>query len=486
MRSSRLVASWSAAGLVAAALIVACVDEKIVYRSGPNFKPLPQNSGNFVGYQSEADTLPVCGACHVDTHADWKLTRHARAWNTLVAINQQNNAVCQPCHSVSARGNAVTTTNVGYVGTGDARYHDVQCESCHGPGLAHIQNPEVTQPLASMKADTNITTGCGECHSGVHHPFVADWKASAHGSVPHWSATGPNTRAECRGCHVGQGALDAFNVRADYLEKSMGPGDTLAIVCAVCHDPHDRTNPKQLRYPVDVADVESNLCMKCHHKRGTPDPVASRGPHSPEGPLLLGTAGWWPPDVQAEIPDQIVSTHGTQRNPRLCAQCHVEHYEVEDKLTGDFLVTVTGHRFQAIPCVDANGIPTDQDDCADSERRFVACTASGCHGDENAARAAKFSAESDILNDVAELQRLLNLVRAARPGEFSATDGRWSTAEGADWNRQLAIMPGSIVHNPFLVRALIIASINQVKKDYGVTARTSETLADLLPRISRR
>jgi len=41
----------------------------------------------------------------------------------------------------------------------------VQCESCHGPGLPHVQNPDASQPLASILAAQDAAAGCGECHA---------------------------------------------------------------------------------------------------------------------------------------------------------------------------------------------------------------------------------------------------------------------------------------------------------------------------------
>jgi hypothetical protein len=40
---------------------------------------------------------------------------------------------------------------------------------------------------------------------------------------------------------------------------------------------------------------------------------------------------------------------------------------------------------------------------------------------------------------------------------------------GTQFNVSLAQAPGAIVHNPFLVEQLLVASINQLQKDYGVT-----------------
>ena len=70
-------------------------------------------------------------------------------------------------------------------------------------------------------------------------------------------------------------------------------------------------------------------------------------------------------------------------------------YEVTDAVTGDFVFNVTGHRFLAIPCVDANDLPTEEQSCGKTvgERNFASCTTSGCHGDETAALSALLTAE---------------------------------------------------------------------------------------------
>jgi hypothetical protein len=59
------------------------------------------------------------------------------------------------------------------------------------------------------------------------------------------------------------------------------------------------------------------------------------------------------------------------------------------------------------------------------------------------------------------------LSRVART-EFSNTDNRYTTGEGAQFNSSLADKVGSEVHNPFLLEALLIGSIQQVQKDYGI------------------
>ncbi len=47
--------------------------------------------------------------------------------------------------------------------------------------------------------------------------------------------------------------------------------------------------------------------------------------------------------------------------------------------------------------------------------------------------------------------------------------GKVTTWRGSTFNRNLALSPGSEVHNPFLAKALLRASIAQMAKDYGIT-----------------
>ncbi len=465
------------AALTAAIVVSGCTDEKIVYRDKPLFETPASVAAGFVGYQSTSSKTPTCGSCHVEVLGEWKETKHAGAWATLQA-NTGKKAYCEACHSVNNNGNGTADTLAGWRTTKDARYQDVQCESCHGAGLTHISNPtKANVPLVSLKPGSGFSNGCGACHSGVHNPFIDEWKLSGHGTlVP----TPNRARADstyCQGCHNGQGALATWGIaaRTNYKEKAKGPGDTLAITCAVCHDPHAKNNTAQLRFPINVNNTEQNLCMKCHNRRSVPDPTSSQGPHSPEGALLTGEFGWQPPGM--EIPGgatRIQTTHGSTANPRLCAGCHVNKYTVSDA-TGAFVQNVTGHRFLPTPCVGSNGAPTTAQDCVgDTNRSFKACAASGCHGSESAAKTAKSVAELRIKNLAIETNRLVALVKASKPTEFNTTDNKITTAEGAAFNSAGAYnattgaMTGATVHNPYLMEALLTASIAQLKKDYGV------------------
>ena len=462
--------------------LAGCVDEKIVFRDRDLFEEPLAAAGSFLGYSDAATQLTVCGNCHVEKQGDWVGTAHADAWAGLQA-NPGAQAFCEGCHTVNELGNSVTVA-AGHNVTGEERYYDVQCESCHGPGLTHVTNPmDANIPLAPLDVGVDLTQGCGECHAGTHHPFAEEWNLSRHGE----GANAPQYRTResggCNGCHGAEGALQAWGIRTEYLEKDQG--ESIGITCAVCHDPHDATNPGQLRFSVETPNVETNLCMKCHQKRAIPDEgTTSRGPHSPQGPLLLGeigTVGWTPPNFGYNV-NAIRGTHGSERNTRLCATCHVNSYDINDPDTGAHVFSATGHLFKPIPCVDAQGVPTADDSCAitETDRNWTSCTGSGCHGDAIAARSAYDAATGRIADLVTELDALLLLVP---PTEFSNTDTLFTVAEGADFNAGLGAITSSAIHNPFLTEALLDASIDAVRDEYMLPAQTGVRLGTIWPQF---
>lgn len=470
-------ASWKPLGgmaILSLALVLGGCSDKIVYKDLPDFVDPPAGAEGFLGFSDVTGKRTTCGNCHSGKQAQWEGTAHSHAWETLASSGAAA-TLCEGCHSVSSLGNVSTGPNAGYAATQSPRYQDVQCESCHGPGLNHVTNPDIAanKPLASLAVGATLTNGCGECHSGAHQPFAEQWASSRHANAPGTRGT----NASCWSCHDAKKVLESWGVNTNYIEASNADAH-LPVVCTICHDPHNAKNAKQLRFPIDVPDVETNLCMKCHHKRAAPEVNSSRGPHSPQGPILLGEGGWIPPGF-AYPEKSLVGSHGSDRNPKLCATCHVAAYEVPDKLTGKFSFRATGHSFQPIPCVDGNGVPLadPKTPCEDAQRSFKACV--GCHLSEAAARTARAVAKDRLKRLADELDALLDKLPASA---FNYTDGITSTAEGSRFNELLARERGSAIHNPFLVEALLLASIKQVELDYGVSATVGLSMrAQLAP-----
>ncbi len=464
--------------VLAVLALPACVDDN----ESPNE---PQLDAAFLGYSNPDTRQTTCGNCHVDKQRSWARTAHASAWDGLQTANPSpalTEQTCAKCHTTSGFGNLASDTSGYFAVAADARrfYRDVQCESCHGPGGGHVSAPDDAQPLSTIFADTASAIGCGTCHSDTHHPFVEEWRSSGHGFINVAEASNPS----CAGCHEGRAALARFDPNAKYMEQA--GANYQAITCAVCHDPHGSANGAQLRLSASAPTLETNLCMQCHQRRFAPDPASSRGAHSPQGPMVLGEAGWTPPNFAYDAARQA-SSHGVNANPGLCATCHLESFQVNDAATGSFLVTATGHSFKATPCVDANGQPTGAADCPDAERRFTACASAGCHTSESNARGLLAVLEGRLDADVARLwvdvngngrldtlpvdSGLLAIVKQQTPGDFSTT-GTGATiitvGEGVWFNADLVRnTDGSRgVHNPFYAEALLLASEQILRQTY--------------------
>ncbi len=398
-----------------ALLLVGCSDERIVYREP--FNPPPDASSGFVGYFTSSDKSTTCGNCHVDHENKWATTAHSDAYASLVNSGGAQD-FCYRCHTVSENGNQVSAP-AGYSVVQDTAYHDVQCESCHGPGLEHIETPDASDhPLARLRVlaadvatgdintDTATVSGsCAECHSGSHHPFVDEWRTSGHArALREEGIFIADEGANCATCHEGRAALRAWGVSSNYFERDTAAADAhLGVTCAVCHDPHNGQYEGQLRFSITDGTFEGNLCMKCHTRRYEPAGSSARGPHAPQGAVLTGTAGYWPPgyDTTAQA-----ATHGsTTANPRLCAGCHVNNFEVEDRLNPGNTISSKGHSFRPLPCLDpTTGEPLPDNSCGytEPERYWGSCTTSGCHIGGPAAVVAALSSQRSTVAILAD------------------------------------------------------------------------------------
>lgn len=484
----------------------ACTDEKIVYENRAFNPPLDTIAG-FLGYFDPAPAKQTsCGNCHVVHQRDWMTTAHADAWDGLLTAGNPPQTFCTGCHSVSGRGNAVIG-NAGYNRVADVTYHDVQCESCHGPGFTHAETPDAgVAPLAPIAVHTADSSGtCGECHSGEHHPFAEEWEQSRHAeaqpaAISNYVAS-PLT-STCVSCHEGRSVLKAWGVTADYLEKAdpINATTAMGITCAVCHNPHGSPNTKQLRYPIDTPDPARNLCMKCHLNRAVPTTGSSRSnsPHAPQGAVLLGEAGY----VNGAYVDTLllnassVATHfSPTSNPRLCAGCHLFAFPTTD--TAGTFNQATGHLFRPIPCYGADGLPTDTiQNCAftAAARSFRACAASGCHSTQNQAalvysvqRGRLQSLTRDLWVDL-DGDRTIDAYPVdsgmlprikLNTTDLNPTAAPITAADGAEFNVRtfgedsLGVFmyangdKSRGAHNPFYEEALLRASINELTALYG-------------------
>ena len=249
------------------------------------------------------------------------------------------------------------------------------------------------------------------------------------------------------------------------------------MVCSVCHAAHDATFTAQLRFPIETTSINLHLCARCHNRRPIPDPNSSHGlaPHSPESELVKGEAGWFPPG-SGIAPGSVITSHGSEANPTLCAKCHVEGFTVTNPETGDFEFQAVGHTFQAIPCLDESGIPNGETECdlSVTARSYAGCTG-GCHASDEQAQgllAFKINQVEPLTEELIALLEIVDPTLEEEGGEIDPADPSFTVAEGAFFNYNLALhggdVKGSAIHNPRLIPALLEASIEAVEDEYGV------------------
>jgi hypothetical protein len=123
-------------------------------------KPPPAGLGDshYVG-------VDQCTNCHQEERAFWDGTAHAHAYATLESGHKQFNLDCVSCHVTGyERPGGTTVTQVQGLTS-------VQCESCHGPGSRHVENP-ANEAFIEAAPTTAL---CPTCH---HPPHVHDdWSA---------------------------------------------------------------------------------------------------------------------------------------------------------------------------------------------------------------------------------------------------------------------------------------------------------------------
>jgi DmsE family decaheme c-type cytochrome len=183
------------------------------------------------------------------------------------------------------------------------------CESCHGPGSQHIEDPVTFKPL-TFRDPQQADGVCTTCHSRGNHAF---WDGSQHESrgltcischsVHHSKSPSLLLKEEtqmgvCASCHRDKvSKLD----RTGHMPVREGK-----MECSSCHNPHGATNVRLLRKGDSIAES----CTSCHaEKRG---PYLWEHPPSRDGCQTCH-------DPHGSSNDRMLIA----RTPILCQRCHV-------------------------------------------------------------------------------------------------------------------------------------------------------------------
>ena len=225
------------------------------------------------------------------------------------AANYVGESTCLTCHDDKKQG---------YVGSPHYRAVDPRspaakqgCESCHGPGSKHLEDP-VANPVKrfSKLPAKEVNETCTTCHNRGEHTL---WAGSQHESrglscVTCHSVHAPKAESKqlkeptqfklCATCHRDKvSKLD----RSGHMPLREGKMD-----CSTCHNVHGATNVKLLRKGDSIAE----MCTTCHaDKRG---PYLWEHPPSRDGCTTCH-------DPHGSSNERML----VAKPPIMCQRCHV-------------------------------------------------------------------------------------------------------------------------------------------------------------------
>jgi DmsE family decaheme c-type cytochrome len=172
------------------------------------------------------------------------------------------------------------------------------CETCHGPGQAHVEaggDPELMRSPAEMPAREASAT-CTSCHNRGPH---LQWSGSMH----------DQRNVSCVTCH------SVHSPKSDVAQLKKA---TQIETCAQCHKPQVLKVQRAMHMPVREGKME---CTSCHN------------PHGSTNVKLLKVGNW--------VNETCVSCHTEKRGPFLwehaagresCISCHDPHGSSNDRM----------------------------------------------------------------------------------------------------------------------------------------------------------
>jgi len=228
-----------------------------------------------------------------------------------------SNSDCTDCHEDIGTAFMKTAHGIYLANTPNSEY---SCESCHGPGEAHVE--EADPALIINPAKTNAFSDqdmCLNCHTD--HAFD-EWAFSGH----------KNGDVSCADCHTVHGAPGQIvkkatpdlcydchsDVRAATYMPSHHPIAEGKMSCDNCHNPHG--GKPEFVMAVDDRD----LCFSCHADK--------------EGPFVYEHAPVNEDCMLCHSPHGSVANNLLkQSEPTLCLNCHSMHFHATVvSVDGDF------------------------------------------------------------------------------------------------------------------------------------------------------
>lgn len=243
--------------------------------------------------------------------------------------------VCKTCHEELYHKNFESTPHFKTTLEGG---HG--CESCHGPGSAHVEGGGNVTKIISFKAMSTqeVNSHCLSCHGEKHEQ--RHFSASPHAGndvgcldchSPHHAKEPDHllVRAQpglCYGCHT--------SAKADFAKPFHHRVDEGLIQCSDCHNVHGTTTVRQVR-TVPAGDA---ICVNCHADKQGPfvyehAPVKTEGctgchtPHGSNNPRYLRVSQVNLLCLQCHsFPAQgpVGPSHNQSAKYQACTMCHTQ------------------------------------------------------------------------------------------------------------------------------------------------------------------
>ncbi len=249
---------------------------------------------------------------------------------------------CVVCHE--AAGNSLKGTQHAQAMNPRAPAAMQGCESCHGPGQAHVDDEAKghIRRFGALPA-AEVSQTCLSCHNRGAH---AGWEGSAHDgrnlscttchsvhsfrSTEHQLAKATETQV-CASCH----RLQVAKTERAVAHMPVREGK---MSCSSCHNPHGSiSNVKNLKTGSSVAE----LCTSCH--------TEMRGPMLFEhAPVRENCATCHDPHGSSN--DRML----TVRMPMLCQRCHIASKHPATLYDKDQITTNKSNRMFGRSCVNCH------------------------------------------------------------------------------------------------------------------------------------
>jgi hypothetical protein len=98
----------------------------------------------------------ACKDCHSEIYEAWEKTKHARTINRLSSENREGDR-CIGCHVTGVREPVMDGTTILNA--------NVQCESCHGAGRAHVEAAKAGNAAEARLVRKPAQASCETCHN---------------------------------------------------------------------------------------------------------------------------------------------------------------------------------------------------------------------------------------------------------------------------------------------------------------------------------